>query len=115
MKQSEIIETFVEARRVLGVDAAADFGEIKRAYRRLTLSHPPDSDPEAFQRIRAAYELLEDPIPRATELLGEERPLVPPPELLEVDMPERGALALRMLRVAVLSLDGKVLLGGGTE
>lgn len=115
MKRSELIETFVEARRVLGVDSLADFDEIKRAYRRSATSHPPDSDPEAFRRIRAAFELLEDPIPRAAELLMKDHPLVPPPELLEVKTPDRGAFALSLLRRAVLSLDAKGLLAGGAR
>ncbi len=41
---------------VLGVSPDADTAEIKRAYSALIKHHRPDDDPEAFSRIRAAFE-----------------------------------------------------------
>ncbi|WNW10347.1 DnaJ domain-containing protein [Pseudomonas sp. DTU_2021_1001937_2_SI_NGA_ILE_001] len=41
---------------ILGVAADADERQIKRAYARLLKTHRPDEDPQAFQRLREAYE-----------------------------------------------------------
>lgn len=46
---------------VLGLSPAATLDEIKTAYFALVRAHPPERDPEAFKRIRAAYEQLRDP------------------------------------------------------
>src|SRR5262245_55314144 len=66
--------------RVLGVDKSASLDEIKRAYLALVRAHTPERSPEAFKRIRAAYETLSDPTrrgqydtrldPRITQLLN---------------------------------------------
>lgn len=49
----------------LELERGADARAIKAAYFRLMRLHPPEKDPEAFQRIRAAYDLLSDPESRA--------------------------------------------------
>lgn len=41
---------------LLGLDADADTRSIKRRYAQLLKQHRPDEDPEAFQRLREAYE-----------------------------------------------------------
>jgi curved DNA-binding protein CbpA len=46
---------------VLGVAFGSGAEEIKRAYFALVREHPPERDPVAFKRIRAAYELLNSP------------------------------------------------------
>src|SRR5689334_15673214 len=66
--------------RVLGLDKAASADEIKRAYLALVREHTPERAPEAFKRIREAYETLSDPTkrgqydtrldPRITQLLS---------------------------------------------
>jgi curved DNA-binding protein CbpA len=43
---------------VLGVPREADERQIKRAYFALIRKHPPETDPEQFQKIREAYEVL---------------------------------------------------------
>jgi curved DNA-binding protein CbpA len=43
---------------VLGLDKMADQAEVKRAYFALIRQHPPESEPENFKLIRAAYEKL---------------------------------------------------------
>lgn len=43
---------------MLGVDASASPKDLKRAYLRKTKSVRPERDPEGFQRVREAYELL---------------------------------------------------------
>ena len=53
----------------LGIDAAADDAELRRAWRRLVLQwHPDRAGPGAtatFQKISAAYTVLSDPVARA--------------------------------------------------
>ncbi|HZY42920.1 MAG TPA: J domain-containing protein [Anaerolineae bacterium] len=55
---------------VLGIAHTASTEEVKKAYFALVRQHPPEKDPEAFKRIRAAYEQLRDPTQRQqTDLL----------------------------------------------
>jgi curved DNA-binding protein CbpA len=69
---------------ILGVAEDADDQAIRDAYHRAVLAHPPDRDAAAFQRIRQAYEAVEDgdarisfrlfgppPLPTFTALLDE--------------------------------------------
>jgi hypothetical protein len=44
--------------QVLGVSPGASLDEIRQAYWEQVRAHPPERDPEAFKRIRAAYEQL---------------------------------------------------------
>ena len=60
---------------VLGLNASANMLDIKRAYFQLVRQHPPENDPEGFQRIRAAYEALRTPAARAET----DRGLIHPP------------------------------------
>ena len=50
---------------VLGLEPGAGAEAVKQAYFTLVRSHPPEREPEAFKRIRAAYERLRDPAKRA--------------------------------------------------
>jgi curved DNA-binding protein CbpA len=50
---------------VLGLDHSADERAVKKAYFALVRKHPPETDPDAFQRIREAYEVLSNPRSRA--------------------------------------------------
>jgi curved DNA-binding protein CbpA len=43
---------------VLGLKRGASHEEIRRAYFRKVREHPPETDPEEFKAIRAAYEQL---------------------------------------------------------
>jgi len=43
---------------VLGLKRGASHEEIRRAYFQKVREHPPETDPEAFKAIRAAYEQL---------------------------------------------------------
>lgn len=54
---------------ILGLAADATDEEIRAAYLRLIKEHPPDHDPEKFERIRDAYDYLRDPRRRTRELL----------------------------------------------
>ena len=66
-----------EVRRcyeTLGLSPDAGEAEIKKAYFRLVRLHPPEKDPEQFQQIRHAYELLKEGPP------AEEQSSFSPPE-----------------------------------
>ncbi len=81
----------------LGIDPAATLDEIKGAYFALVRAHPPEREPEAFKRIRVAYEQLRDPDKRLeTDMLRLQA--WPEPSLAglledaEVDLPRRVSL-----------------------
>jgi len=50
---------------ILGIPRDADQDTIKRVYFEQVRAHPPESDPDQFKRIRAAYERLRTPERRA--------------------------------------------------
>lgn len=49
---------------VLGVSEDASQEEIKEAFFELVREHPPEQDPDAYQRLREAYDVLSDPVSR---------------------------------------------------
>ena len=65
----------MDPHKVLGVQADASPGEIKVAYRRLSLRHHPDRNPDdptatvKFQEISDAYELLQKPFKEPEEVV----------------------------------------------
>ena len=67
---------------VLGLAEGASPEAIDEAWRRKVREHPPDSDGEAFEQIRDAYELLRDPLERAVRTLEGPDPDAPLVELL---------------------------------
>jgi curved DNA-binding protein CbpA len=101
-----ILRPFLEARELLGAPPGEDPKALKQAYRRAAAAHPPDVDPEAFRRVREAYELLGDPAQRAREILLHPLPAIalelPPPPAA---VPASGATALAVLRAAVSRID----------
>ena len=54
-----------DAARLLGVALDASSEDVRSAYLSLVRRHPPDRDPEAFEKLRDAYEALRDPDQRA--------------------------------------------------
>ena len=50
---------------VLGLDRTAKADDVRRAYLRLVRVHTPESNPEQFKQVRAAYETLRSPLRRA--------------------------------------------------
>lgn len=110
-----ILRPFMQARAVLGVSAADDAAAIKRAYRRLAVAHPPDTDPEGFRCVRDAYELLTEPSTRVREMLLRPLPAVDPPPPPAVSEPApAGALPIVLLRLAAASVDAAALLEATT-
>jgi hypothetical protein len=106
-----LLRPFAEARAVLEIPADADAAAIKRAYRKLALAHPPDTDAEGFRRVRDAYELLTDPWSRAKEMLMHPEPMVAPPPLPSAPAPAGpGELPLALLRLAAARVDAAHLL-----
>lgn len=79
-----LVDTFERAYAALGIESGAHTKAIKRAYRKKTLAHPPDKDPDKFVEIRTAYELLTQPYGRVTDLLERRAPLILPPPMPEI-------------------------------
>lgn len=72
---------------VLGLPPTATADEIRQAYFAQVRAHPPERDPEAFKKIRAAYERLRDPeTKRETDMLRLEP--WPEPKLEALSPPE---------------------------
>lgn len=69
-----------EAREVLGVDASVVGQDLKRAYLRKVKAHPPDREPQQFDRVRRAYELLSAP---SWQQVIEAEPLEPEADVVE--------------------------------
>lgn len=90
---------------ILGLDRQAGDAAIRRAYAQQVRQFPPEREPEAFRRIRAAYEQLRDPERRARAslfLLQPPPPLPPRRRLaydLDVHVEDLFALAMEQLRV----------------
>src|SRR4051812_32568459 len=77
-----------QAQGILGAAAAATEQEIRAAYLQKVRQHPPDRDPEQFEQIREAYDLLRDPKRRTELLLVGPDPTTPLTELLR-DLPRK--------------------------
>lgn len=102
---------YEEAFDTLELAASASAGDVKRAYRRAVAAHPPDRDPDRFQDVRAAYELLTSP-ESALAVICVPETHVPPPALLPAPRVELDhALPLATMRAMVAEIDAKALLG----
>ena len=78
MSSEGVAKSMTDPYDTLGLDRQADDTAIRRAYARMVRQFPPEREPEAFRRIRAAYEQLRDPERRARLSLFL---LQPPPPL----------------------------------
>lgn len=72
------------ALHILGLPADADEGTIRRRYLELVRKHPPERDPERFQRITAAYEAVRTRKRRIAEILFQEGLSMTPREQLRL-------------------------------
>ena len=72
----------------LGLAPTATEADIKRAYFAQVRAHPPETDPQGFKRIRAAYERLRTPEKRLeTDMLRLTLWPEPPLEALAAELP----------------------------
>ncbi|MGK5094102.1 DnaJ domain-containing protein [Deltaproteobacteria bacterium TL4] len=55
---------------VLEISEEADLAAIKKAYFSKIKQFPPDKEPEAFKRIRKAYETLQQEVPTSKKVGG---------------------------------------------
>lgn len=78
-----------EAASLLGVEVGAGDEALRAAYLEQVRRHPPDREPESFERIRDAYERLRDPALRARQVLAGPDPGLPLPCLLDEHAPSR--------------------------
>lgn len=85
---------------VLGLKRGASHEEIRRAYFRQVREHPPETDPEGFKALRAAYEQLRSAEQQAETdlyLLQSPPPWEPPGRRRQVtfdlSLPRQGVLA----------------------
>lgn len=72
-----------KAAQLLGVSASVTEQQLRTAYLREVQRHPPDRDPDLFERIRDAYELLRNPNVRAQAVLEGPNPQAPLTTLLD--------------------------------
>ena len=93
----------------LSLPPEADAAAIKQGYRRATRAHPPDTDPDGFREVRAAYERLADPWKEAKSRLRSRQCFAEPPALAARAPVVRHALALDLLRAAVARMDRALL------
>lgn len=86
---------------VLGLSRTATLDEIKQAYFTQVRQHPPEREPEAFKRIRAAYDQLKTPEKRveADMRLLEDLPPTKAVRLPELDLTIHAEDILNLLKV----------------
>jgi hypothetical protein len=71
-----------DATATLGVAADATEAQVRAAYLAKVALHPPDRDPEQFEKIRDAYQFMRDPRRLAGQVMQGPDPLMPFVELL---------------------------------
>lgn len=78
-----------DPRQILGIPPDAGDVEIRAAYLRKVKEYPPDREPQEFEKVREAYEILRDPRRRTRQLLLSADPKQPLVSLLEGRVSER--------------------------
>jgi curved DNA-binding protein CbpA len=89
MRRQSTLGPHDDPREILGLAPNATDEEIRAAYLKKVKEYPPERSPEAFERIRDAYDLLRDPRRRALHLLLSTDPWAPLVSLLPGSPPER--------------------------
>ena len=75
--------TWEAAEALLGVEAGAGEAAVRAAYLENVRLHPPDREPEAFERVRDAYAQLRDPRAKAQQILAGPDPMAPLTSMLD--------------------------------
>ena len=77
------VESHDDPAVILGLSPKASDEEIRAAYLKKVKEHPPDRDPEAFEKIRDAYERASDPQTKIKAMLFSDDPSTPLAEWLD--------------------------------
>ena len=93
--------------QILGVSPEDGPERIRAAYLDMLRRHSPERDPVAFERIRDAYELLNDPRRRVRTMLKVDHPYEPFASLVEKVGARRVMVGLRTWLDAIKALEGK--------
>ncbi len=83
---------------LLRVGRKATQEEIREAYFAQVRQHPPERDPEAFKRIRAAYDQLRVPEKRAEADMAEPEAWPAPARRLRLPRPDLGVDPVHVLQ-----------------
>ncbi|HWE03545.1 MAG TPA: J domain-containing protein [Tepidisphaeraceae bacterium] len=75
--------TSAQAAKTLGIAENATEAQVRSAYLAQVTLHPPDRDPDQFERIRDAYEFMRDPLRMVLQVLQGPDPLAPFSEILD--------------------------------
>jgi curved DNA-binding protein CbpA len=75
--------TSTEAASILGVATNATEAQVRAAYLAKVTLYPPDRDPEQFERIRDAYQLMRDPRRLVLQIFQGPDPSAPFTEILD--------------------------------
>lgn len=85
-----------QAAELLGVAISASDEQLRSAYLKKVQQHPPDRDPDAFERIRDGYERLRDPAARAEAVLHGADPNAPLVSILDGLPPRRAFVGTQL-------------------
>ena len=100
MNQDAPVSTLQDAREVLGLSPDATAEQVRAAYLDKVRQHPPDRDPEQFERVRDAYGRLRDPRSKVQEIFEGPDPQTPLMNLLgDKPAPRRFAGAVAWMAV----------------
>lgn len=83
MKDTGVLDEHDDPWEILGLQPEDSPKKIRSAYIELVKIYPPERHPDAFERIRDAYNQLRDPRKRAKRLLEGPDALAPLTELLK--------------------------------
>ena len=83
MNRTPAVMNPARAAELLEVSASANDEAVRAAYLRKVQEHPPDRDPDLFEQIRDAYQLMRDPALRARSILEGPDPRAPLTSLLD--------------------------------
>jgi tetratricopeptide (TPR) repeat protein len=96
------------AYQILEINKEANDEDVKKAYVKLVRQHPPDIDPEAFIKVRKAYENLKNPAKRAKEDLFTFNPV-----LNDYQVPRSINLTFEQVNSEIMNLQNEMEMSSG--